>query len=376
MTRGLRARRPHSGPVRFLLAFALLFGLASPASAASQAPRITATGAIAMDAQTGEVYYAKNADEPRAAASMTKVMSLYIVFEEIAAGRLSMDSAVTVSQRAARMSCDSAYSGKENLRAGGSYRVEDLVKLTIIASACGSTTALAEHIGGGSEEAFVERMNRTAEEWNIDAHFGDSSGWEDEGNAVSPRAMATIAQRFIAEFPQILEYSCLKSTAFQGNTFTSTNNLLRSGSVEGVDGLKTGMTYEAGYCFTGTAERNGRRIITVVMNSSDASTRMTDSQKLLEYGFARQAEREELAFAGRLDFLGVALYRQGSSSSPFTLHVTREFQFPFLPDGTWMGRPVLIVRTVCSKSALPAAALSAYQGQTHPLETMFWSSAA
>lgn len=246
-----------------------------------------------MDFQTGEVYYEKNADVARPAASMTKVMSTYLVFEEIAAGRLSLDSYVTASSWAASISNNPAFSGLERLRAGRSYKVDTLLRLIMTESCNGSVIVLAEHIGGGSEAAFVQRMNDKAAEWGIDAHFADACGFVDNGNAVTPRAMAYIAKRIIADYPQILNYSSLKSTTFQGETFYSTNSLLRNGTCAGIDGLKTGTTGGAGYCFTGTALRDGRRIISVVMNTTSYSARMAESKRLLEYGFTCRAEREK-----------------------------------------------------------------------------------
>ena len=246
-----------------------------------------------VDFQTGEVYYEKNADVARPAASMTKVMSAYLVFEEIAAGRLSLDSYVKASSWAASISNNPAFSGMERLRAGQSYKVDTLLRLIMTESCNGSVIVLAEHIGGGSEAAFVKRMNDKAAEWGIDAHFADACGFMDQGNAVSPRAMAYIAKRIITDYPQILNYTSLKSTTFQGKTFYATNSLLRNGTCAGIDGLKTGTTSGAGYCFTGTAIRNGRRIISVVMNTTSYAARMSESKQLLEYGFACRTAREQ-----------------------------------------------------------------------------------
>lgn len=279
--------------VSLLLTMALLGGLTPTVGAASPAPTVKATGAIVMDFDTDEVYYEKNADVPRPIASMTKVMSLYLVFEEIAAGNLSPESYVTASPYAAGISNDPLYSGLERLRAGEQYQVDTLIRLIVTESCNGSVIVLAEHLGDGDESVFVQRMNDKAAAWGIEAHFADACGFEDHGNSVTPRAMAYIAKRIIADYPQILEYTSLQSMVFQGKTFYSTNTLLRNGSCEGIDGLKTGTTDGAGYCFTGTAQRNGRRIISVVMNTTGYSARMSESRALLEYGFSCRAEREE-----------------------------------------------------------------------------------
>ncbi len=260
---------------------------------AVEAPEVTAAGAIVIDCQTGEVYYEKSADVPRHAASMTKVMSVYLVLEEIKAGRLSFSTPIKASPYASRISRDIDYSGLENLHEGATYPVDTLLKLVMTASCNGSIIALAEHVAG-SEPAFVDKMNAKAVEWGVSAHYADCTGYHDEGNAVSPRAQAEIARRAINEHPEILNYSSLKSTTFQGETFYSTNKLLREGTFQGIDGLKTGTTTAAGYCFTGTASRSGRRIISVVMASKDSASRMSDSATLLEYGFSTRTQKEAL----------------------------------------------------------------------------------
>lgn len=288
----------------------LVLTLSLPGARAAQEPSISASGAVVMDFETGEFYYEKNADLPRPVASMTKLMSLYLVFEEIEAGTLSPDSLVTAGARAAAISNNSLYSGLERLRAGENYRVEDLLRIIMTKSCNGSVLVLAEHIGG-TEEAFVERMNETAAGWGLNAHFADSFGFQDDGNAVSPRSMALLAQRLIADHPQILDYSSLPETTFQGKTFSSTNTLLRDQMVGGIDGLKTGTTNGAGYCFTGTAQREGHRIISVVMDSSSHAARMWESQALLEYGFACRQAREQAWSA-----IGESLHADLSARSP------------------------------------------------------------
>ena len=284
-----------------LFAAVLLLTVFFPRAMAAQEPAISAEGAVVMDFDTGEFYYEKNADLPRPVASMTKLMSLYLVFEEMEAGNLSPDSLIAAGARAAAISNNSLYSGLERLQAGENYRVEDLIRIIMTKSCNGSVLALAEHIGG-TEEAFVKRMNETAARWGLNARFADSFGFQDDGNAVSPRSMAILAQRLIADYPQILDYSSLPETVFQDRSFLSTNTLLREGMVEGIDGLKTGTTDGAGHCFTGTAQREGRRIISVVMGASGHTARMLESQTLLEYGFACRQVREDAWNAIRESF--------------------------------------------------------------------------
>ena len=246
-----------------------------------------ALGALCMDFDSGEVYYEKNADLALPAASMTKVMAGYLVFDEISNGTLALDSCVTASEYAAGISSNTEYSGYERLEAGGRYQVDTLLRLIFTASCNGSMIVLAENIAG-SEGAFVERMNAKALEMGIDAHYADCCGILDRGNASSPRAMAQLARRTIRDHPIILRYTSLPGFVFQGEPFDSTNLLLRNGSVVGMDGLKTGTTDGAGYCFTGTTIQNGRRIIAVVMNADSYETCMNECKRLLEYGFACQ----------------------------------------------------------------------------------------
>ena len=314
-TAGRRRTRFFCALLAWALLGALLIGGTPPAQAVSL-PRVEGLGAIVMDYQTGQVYFSREADTPRPAASMTKLMSLYLVFEEIEAGNLSTDSYITASEYAAQISSDPSYSGVEDLHAGDGYQVDDLLGLIMTASCNGSVIALAEHISG-TEEKFVQRMNNKAEEWGIDAHFADCCGFEDEGNAVSPRAMATIAQRLIADYPRILHYSTLPSLTFHGKEFYNTNALLLNGTCPGIDGLKSGTTPGAGFCYTGTASRDGRRIITVVMNSWSYAMRMEDTRQMLEYGFARRS-RAEAAWTSALETLEVDLSVEGGHLRPFT----------------------------------------------------------
>lgn len=276
-----------------ILAAALLVPLCVVGGSAATVPTVTAASAIAVDFQTGEIYYEKDIDTPRPIASMTKLMTLYLVFEEIASGRLSLDSSVTVSSYAAWVSGNPEYYGQEGFRAGQSYKVDTMIKMIMTSSCCAPVVVLAEQVGG-TEPQFVELMNARAVEWGIDAHFADSTGVENEGNAVTARAVAYIARRLIQDYPKILEYSSMRSTTVNGRTYPSTNTLMLNRQVEGIDGLKTGTTSLAGYCFTGTAERNGRRIISVVMGAPSKTARNNQSKALLEYGFACRAEREAL----------------------------------------------------------------------------------
>ena len=302
------ARQRHIGRVLCVLLAVLLSGPVY----AIDAPAVNAAGAVVMDADTGEVYYSMNADEARPAASMTKLMAAYLAFEEIGAGRLALDTPVTISADAAAMSNDKQYSGLERFRAGQTVPVDTLLRLIMCASGNASAVALAEHIGG-DEAAFVARMNARAAAWGINARFADCCGFEDDGNAVTPYAMAYLARRIIVDYPEILKYSALGSVDFQGRAYQTTNLLLRENRFDGVDGLKTGYTLGAGYCFTATATRDGRRVLAVVMGAKNGEARASEAANLLEYGFARQAERgEPYTFAGRLSVRRAEIYPDAS----------------------------------------------------------------
>lgn len=295
-----------------------LVAQADPAAVSTRPANITtsASGAMVMDCETGEVYFEKNADAARPVASMTKLMSLYLVLDALSAGTLTADTPVKISAEAERISNTRAYSGMERFTAGASHPAGTLIGLAAIASGNASTLALAEHLGGGSESVFVERMNTLAAQWGIDAHFADSFGFEDKGNAVSPRAMATIARRLLTDHPEILSYTSQASMTFQGRTYNNTNSLLGNAALPGIDGLKTGMTYGAGYCFTGTATQSGRRLISVVMNTASASARMSETRKLLEYGFACRAWRET-TWSASLEALAVTFSTTTGAVVPY-----------------------------------------------------------
>ena len=308
------------------LVLALSVALLSPVAwGSSAAPQVYGLGAILMDYDTGEIYYAKNADLARPVASMTKVMSAYLVFEELAAGRLSWNSYVIASAYAARVSNNPYYSGYEQLKAGAGYTVDSLLQLIFTASCNGAVIALAEHIAG-SEAAFVKRMNAKAVELGLNARYADCCGLVDTGNAVSPRSMALLAQRLIRDYPQVLNYSSLKSTWFLGKEFVTTNTLLETGSFAGIDGLKTGSTAGAGYCFTATASRNGRRMIAVTMHTSSRAVSMGDCSRLMEYGFALREQREA-ALQASIDSVGLDIRSDSDTLYPgqpaaFTLRVS------------------------------------------------------
>lgn len=243
---------------------------------------ITAKGAILIDAETGDVLYEKNAEAPRVPASMTKVMALYIMNQELEKGTFTKDTVIPISDHAAKISRDFNYPATVPLNQDEVYTADELMQLIWSVSASASVLAMAEFISG-SEEEFVKRMNEQANQWQIDATYYDCMGIA--SNKVSPHAMATIARRIISDYPDIFQYTIKPKINFHGQSYDSTNRLLLDYFYEGADGLKTGTTNAAGYCFCGTAERNGVRLISVVMASSSTTQRFVDTQNLFDYGF-------------------------------------------------------------------------------------------
>ena len=249
-------------------------------------PEISADSAIVIDYDTGETLYAKDADSMQIPASMTKVMTGYIIFEELEAGNLTLDTMVPVSEENAAISRDGEnYPASVPLEAGSSLSVDTLLRLIFLPSASASCIVMADYISG-SEEAFVRRMNETAQRLGMTAEYENSHGAH--VHYMTARSQAILVRECIQRFPEMLEYTSATSVTLEdGRTYENTNGLLPGGEYEyeGADGFKTGTIPEAGCCLSATAERDGRRVISVVMHSDDNETRHTDSIALLDYGF-------------------------------------------------------------------------------------------
>lgn len=272
----------------FVMLVQILFsGLAEAASVGGN--YISSSGACVMDYETGEVLYEYNGNIPRVPASMTKIMNLYCVYEALENGEISLDTVVPISANVYNKSRDPVYQSVLPLYYGTTYTVDEMIDVVVAYSASGAAVALAELVGGGSEAAFVDRMNKTVADMGIDAYYYDSCGIAN--NEVSPIAMAVLARNIIRDHPDILARSAKTSVYFHGNTYRTTNHLLDTYYYAGADGLKTGTTPAAGYCFCGTAVRGGRRMIAVTMNSSSAGQRFIDTARLLDYGFAAAGDR-------------------------------------------------------------------------------------
>jgi len=245
--------------------------------------KLSARGAIAIDFETGNELYNHNADILRPPASMTKMMTVYLVYEAISQGLFDFDTLVPISSRVADFSINPNETNVP-LSRSGIYTVDEMLDVTIAISAGGAARALAELVGG-TQQDFIDMMNAKVAEWEIDAVFHSASGGS--SSRVSPRAMAIITRNTILEFPEVLEKTSKPTIEYKGRSYTSTNLLF--GSYDGIDGYKTGTNNVAGACFSGTAIRDETRIIVVVMGSS-MNNRFKDTAALLDYGFAAMEE--------------------------------------------------------------------------------------
>lgn len=250
----------------------------------SQSPNlgISAKSAVLMEAQTGEILYAQNETEALPPASVTKIMTLLLVMEALRDGKIRWEDTVTVSDRAAAMGGSQIF-----LESGESMSVKDMVKSVVIASANDAAVALAEHIAG-SEEAFVEAMNRRAATLGMTStHFENTNGLDDsvENHVTSAKDIALMSRALIA-FPEILEFSSTWMDTVRDGAFalTNTNRLVRF--YPGATGLKTGSTAKAKFCISATAERGGVSLIAVIMGAETRDVRNAEAKKLLDYGFA------------------------------------------------------------------------------------------
>lgn len=244
---------------------------------------ITSPSAMLLEASTGTVIFEKNADEKRQVASVTKLMTLLLCFEELEAGTISLEDDVTVSQAAAGQIGSQAL-----LDAGATYQLKDLLRSTIIASANDSACALAEHMAG-TEEAFADMMNaRAAELGMTDTFYVNCTGLPADGQFTTARDVATLSME-VCKHPDYFTYASvwmdtLTHPGGRVTDLTNTNRLVRF--YEGCDGLKTGSADASKYCLSATAEKNGLRLIAIVLGSSASQTRFNEARAMLEYGFA------------------------------------------------------------------------------------------
>ncbi|MGC4379331.1 D-alanyl-D-alanine carboxypeptidase family protein [Fictibacillus sp. Mic-4] len=300
----------------FLFVFSLIaatFFSQSLKASAAEGLNINAGSAILVDGETGKILYEKNADQMLPPASMSKMMTEYLVMEAIKKGKISWDQKTGVSDYAYQVSQDRSLSNVP-LRSDDKYTVRELYEAMAIYSANGATIALAELVSG-SESEFVKRMNEKAKELgmkntrfvnstglnNKDLKGHYSTGSKTDENKVSARSIAILAFHLINDYPESLKIASIPKKKFREGTddeiqMSNWNWMLPTlvYKYDGVDGLKTGNTPEAGYCFTGTAKRNGIRLISVVMNTKSYKARFDETRKLFDYGFGNFTKEELL----------------------------------------------------------------------------------
>ncbi|MBB3169274.1 D-alanyl-D-alanine carboxypeptidase family protein [Simiduia aestuariiviva] len=241
-------------------------------------PQISSTGYILMDADTGKVLVEHNADEQLPPASLTKMMTSYIVSGDIESGKIGEQDLVEVSVKAWRMG-----GSKMFIREGTQVPVIDLLRGVIIQSGNDASVALAEHVAG-SEDAFVDIMNQQAALLGMTStHYKNATGWPAEGHLTTARDLSLLAQALINHHPEHYALYSEKYFSYNGINQPNRNKLLFTD--DSIDGIKTGHTDEAGYCLVASGQRDGMRLISVVMGTRSEGARANESQKLLAYGF-------------------------------------------------------------------------------------------
>lgn len=242
---------------------------------------VPCAAAILIDEDSGTVLYEKNADEQRPIASITKVMTLLLTFQALESGKISVDDFVPISEHAYSMGGSQIW-----LEPGEQMTLNDMLKAICVSSANDAAVAVAEYVGG-SEPVFVQMMNEMAEQLGMtNTHFENACGLDQEGHLSSARDVATMSREMLLHHTEVRDYcSIWTDTLRDGATqLVNTNKLLKSYS--GITGLKTGTTSKAGVCISASAERDGLRLIAVVLGSASGKERFEAATTLLDYGFA------------------------------------------------------------------------------------------
>ena len=265
-----------------LLFFCFALSLSCVTPCVYAAPITSGAQSLAlMEKETGTLIYAQNEHEKLEPASVTKVMTLLLVMEAIADGRLHYEDMLSASEHAASMGGSQVY-----LKAGEQMCVSDLIKAVCMASGNDAAVCLAEAVAG-SEESFVERMNARAQELGMnETHFCNCTGLPAEGHLTSAYDIALMSRELILNHPDIRKYTTIWMDTLRNGTFqlANTNKLIRF--YDGATGLKTGSTDSALYCLSATAERDGMELIATVMKAPTSADRFETAKNLLSYGFA------------------------------------------------------------------------------------------
>ena len=329
--------------------FLVLAGLPGAAQTAfGQTQTTPAREAIVIDMTSGAVLLEKNADTPIPPASMSKLMTLELVFEALESGRLALDDSFRTSARAAAMGGSKMY-----IRSGESVSVEDLLRGVIVQSGNDAAVALAEAISG-TEEAFAVLMNQRAADLGLtNSHFVNATGWPDPRHRMSPRDLATLAARIITRYPR--HYAMFAETDFTWDNITQPNRNPLLGAGIGADGLKTGHTAEAGYCLVASAKRGERRILLVVTGLQSKQQRRQEAERLINWAFrafettrlyqAGETVAEAGVWIGAVDTVALAPARDLIVTAPYgmlekaeiTAHIVEPVEAP-IAAGAVLGR--------------------------------------
>ena len=260
-----------------------VIAVATALSASANAIETKAKNVLIMDYDTGEYLYEKDAYTPVAPASMSKLMTVYLLFEKIKSGGLSLEDTFTVSENAWRKGGSASGGSTMFLPLGASVTVEDLIKGILIQSGNDACIVVAENMAG-SEEDFADLMNKKAEELGLkNSHFENSTGLPSPDHKMSVEDLAKLARAIIHDFPEFYPIFSQKSFTYHNILQGNRNPLLYS--MPEADGLKTGHTDEAGFCLTASAKRGDRRIISVMSGMSSNKERSEEAEKIMSWAF-------------------------------------------------------------------------------------------
>ncbi len=275
-----------------IISVMLIFLLLLSVTAYAQPAPAKAKAAILVECNTGKVLYQQDANKKLPIASVTKIMTLCLIFDKMESGNLGAEDIVTVSDKAAGMGGSQVF-----LESGGNYAAKELIKSIIIASANDACVAMAEHLAG-SQEAFVALMNQKAQQLGMqDTCFVNCTGMPAEGHLSTAADVAKMSAELVRH-DMFFNYSStwmdqIEHSGGRVTGLTNTNKLVRF--FDGCDGIKTGYTDEAGHCISATVQRDGMRLISVIIGGQTSQDRFDDARQLLNYGFATFAKQELLA---------------------------------------------------------------------------------
>ncbi len=288
---------------------------------------LTAESAVLMEATTGKVIYENKADEKKPPASVTKIMTLLLIFEDLSSGKITLQDQVTVTARAASMGGSQVF-----LEEGEVQSVDTLIKCIAVSSGNDAAVAMAEHLAG-SEKAFVERMNQKADELQMaNTHFVNCCGLDVEGHVTTARDIAIMSRELTTKYPDVFQYSSIWMDEFVHKTakgesvfgLSNTNKLIKT--YPGCNGLKTGSTSKAKFCLSATANRDNISLLAVVMGCPDSKNRSRDVSAMFDYGFANVTIYEDTNPLGQWKKVDIV----GGEKESIKIHSADHFSYTIL----------------------------------------------